>query len=124
MMFFKNLSIRYKILVPVALLGCLLIALAVMSIQSANQIMDAGEEISENYAVKIEQLGDISADYQRLRRVAFAHIIADSDTLQESLESEADSLKSEISGLCDEFEFLSTAARIIMMQQLRLQMWI
>ena len=106
MMFFKNLSIRYKILVPVALLGCLLIALAVMSIQSANQIMAASEEVSGNYAVKIEQLGDISADYQRLRRVAFAHIIADNDTLQTSLEDEADSLKAEISDLCDEFESL------------------
>ncbi len=106
MMFFKNLSIRYKILVPVALLGCLLVALAGMSIQSANQIMEASEAISGNYAVKIEQLGDVSADYQRLRRVAFAHIIADNDTLQTSLEDEADTLKAEISSLCDEFESL------------------
>lgn len=106
MMFFKNLSIRFKILVPVALLGCLLIALAATSIQSANQIMKASNEVSENYAAKIEELGDISADYQRLRRVAFAHIIADTDELQQSLEEEADSLKAEINSLCDEFEKL------------------
>lgn len=106
MMFFKNLSIRFKILVPVALLGCLLVALAATSIQSANQIMKASNEVSGNYAAKIEELGDISANYQRLRRVAFAHIIADTDDLQQSLEDEADSLKAEIGSLCDEFEKL------------------
>lgn len=106
MMFFKNLSIRYKILIPVALLGCLIVILAVMSIQSASQIMDASEEISGNYAVKIEQLGDISTSYQTLRRVAFAHIVADNEELQKTLEEEADSLKAEISSLSAEVEKL------------------
>lgn len=106
MMFFKNLSIRYKILIPVALLGALLVFLAVTSIQSASQIMDASEEISENFALKIEQLGDISTSYQTLRRVAFAHIVADTEELQKTLEEEAASLKEEISNLSSEFEKL------------------
>ncbi len=106
MMFFKNLSIRYKILIPVALLGCMIVFLAVMSIQSTRQIMNASEEISGNYAVKIEQLGDISTSYQTLRRVAFAHIIADTDELQKTLEDEADSLKQEITRLSGECEKL------------------
>lgn len=105
MMFFKNLSIRFKILIPVALLGCLLVFLAVTSINSAGQIMDASKEISGNYAKKIENLGDISTYYQTLRRVAFAHIVAKDDKeLQKNLEEEADSLKENINDLCDEIE--------------------
>jgi len=106
MTFFKNLSIRFKILVPVTFLGCLLLFLAITSIRSTGQIMDAGKDISGNYTLKIEKLGDISTHYQTLRRVAFAHIIADSPELQKSLEDEAVSLKKEISLLCDEIESL------------------
>ncbi len=104
-MFLKNLSIRFKILIPVAILGCLIFALGIMSIQSANQIMTASEEISSDYALKIEQLGDVTSFYQTLRRVAFAHIVAQGNTeLQNTLIEEADSLKETIKGLCDEYQ--------------------
>ncbi len=104
-MFLKNLSIRYKILIPVAVLGCLMFVLGAMSIQSARQIMSSSEEISGDYAIKIEQLGDVTGSYQTLRRVAFAHIVAQGDTeLQKTLEEEADSLKTTISDLCKEYE--------------------
>jgi Methyl-accepting chemotaxis protein len=104
-MFLKNLSIRFKILIPVAILGCLIFALGIMSIQSANQIMTASEEISSDYALKIEQLGDVTGFYQTLRRVAFAHIVAQGNTeLQNTLIEEADSLKETIKGLCDEYQ--------------------
>lgn len=107
-MFFKNLSIRFKILVPVTLLGMLLIILALVSMNSAGQILDASKEISGNYSVKIEYLGDITGYYQTLRRVAFAHIVAkDNPDLQKNLEAEADELKKNISELSSEFEKLS-----------------
>ncbi len=105
MMFFKNLSIRFKILIPVALLGCLLVFLALTSINSAGQIMEASKAISGNYAAQIEHLGDISTYYQTLRRVAFAHIVAKDDkALQQTLKEEADSLKEEIDEKCDDIE--------------------
>ncbi|MCM1256636.1 MAG: methyl-accepting chemotaxis protein [Roseburia sp.] len=104
--FLKDLSIRYKILIPVAILGILMFAMGIISLQSTTQIMRASEAISGNYAVKIEKLGDITASYQTLRRVAFAHIIADNDDLRNVLIDEANSLKSEISTTCDEFEAL------------------
>lgn len=111
MMFFKNLSIRYKILIPVALLGCLLVFLAMTSINSAGQIMDASEEVSGNYALQIENLGDVSTYYQTLRRVAFAHIVAKDDkALQQTLQEEADSLKEDISSKCSEIESLLDSA--------------
>lgn len=104
MMFFKNLSIRYKILIPVMLLGCLMFILGFASIMNVRQILLAGQEVSGNYAVKIEQLGDITGAYQTLRRVAFAHIVAQGDTdLQQTLQDEADTLKVTISDLSQEY---------------------
>lgn len=103
-MFLKNLSIRFKILIPVALLGCLTIILGISSFNSANKIMDASDDISV-CSSKIEQYGDVATAYQTLRRVAFAHIVAAEDnSLQQTLEEEADSLKAEITTLCTELE--------------------
>lgn len=102
--FLKDLSIRFKILIPVTILGVLMVALGIVSLRSAGQIMKAGEQISGNYAIKIEQLGDVTSSYQTLRRVAFAHIVAHGNSsLQKNLEEEADSLKTTISGLCEEY---------------------
>lgn len=104
MMFFKNLSIRYKILIPVMLLGCLMFILGFASVMNVRQILLAGQEISGNYAVKVEELGDITGAYQTLRRVAFAHIVAQGDTeLQQTLKEEADTLKVTISDLSEEY---------------------
>ncbi len=106
-MFLKNLSIRIKILVPVGLMGILMFALGIMSFSSSRTIMGASNKISENYAMKIEKLGDITAAYQTLRRVAFAHIVAVGNTkLQSTLEDEELSLKDAITSLSGEYEEL------------------
>lgn len=105
MMFFKNLSIRFKILIPVTVLGCLMLILGFTSLQTAGQLMEASEAISGNFAVRIEQFGDVNASYQTLRRVAFAHIVASDDKeLQHTLEQEATELKDELDVLFDEIE--------------------
>lgn len=104
-MFFKNLSIRYKILIPVGLLGILTLLLGISSLTNTGQLMKGSEEISGVYAQKIEQFSDVATSYQTLRRVAFAHIVAEGDAdLQRELEQEADNLKSEINSLCGEIE--------------------
>lgn len=102
--FLKDLSIRFKILIPVAVLGCLMVGLGIISLRSTSQIMTASEQISGDYAIKIEQLGDVTSSYQTLRRVAFAHIVAHgNDSLQKTLEEEAASLKTTISELCEQY---------------------
>lgn len=104
-MFLKNLSISFKILIPVVVLGCMLFVLGIMSIQSTNQIISASEKISGKAALKIELLGDITSSYQTLRRVAFAHIVAQGDdALKGNLAEEADSLKMAIQDFSDEYE--------------------
>lgn len=104
MMFFKNLSIKYKILLPVALLGCLMTILGIISLQSAKKIMTASEEISGKYVVSIEQMDDTAIAYQTLRRVAFAHIVENDASGKQTLEEEADTLKAQIAGVCEEYE--------------------
>lgn len=107
--FLKDLSIRIKILGPVALMGALLILLGVTSIANSTRLKSSSSDVSENYAVKIELLGDITSSYQTLRRVAFAHIIADNDELRQSLMDEQSSLKESISGYCDEYAKLDNS---------------
>lgn len=110
-MFLKNLSIRLKILIPVAVLGCLMFVLGLISIRSASQIKTASDEISGTYAIKIEHLGDVTSSYQTLRRVAFAHIVAQGDkNLQKTLEDEASELNTTIDGLCEEYGKILTSA--------------
>lgn len=105
-MFLKNLSIRIKILGPVTVLGLLMFAMGLLSLNSANKIMDTSDDIYANYIVKIEKLADINASYQTLRRVAFAHIIADNDELINSLEEEQESLKEKIAAASEDFSKL------------------
>ena len=120
MMFFKNLSIRFKILIPVALLGCLMFILGITSLRSAGQIMEASEEFSGKYAVSIEKLQDVTIAYQTLRRVAFAHIVENDESRKQTLTAEADSLKAEITVLCEEYEtLLSTAEEEASFRQLQ-----
>lgn len=104
--FFKNLSIRFKILTPVCALGVLVVILGITIITSEDQIMNESRNISGTYAVSIETLDDITIHYQTLRRVAFAHIVADSKDEKQELTDEADTLKSDISGFCDEYKKL------------------
>lgn len=101
--FLKDLSIRYKILIPVGILGCLMFILGVVSFSSTNRIMKTSEDITSNYVVKIEQVEDVTIAYQTLRRVAFAHIVEDEAEKKQTLVDEANSLKQEISDLFEQY---------------------
>ena len=103
---FKNLSVRFKILIPVALLGILMVVMGIISLIGARQIMTASGEISGNYAIKIERLGNITTSYQALRRSGYAHMLVDSPEQKAALETEMTSLKETISSTLNEFEAL------------------
>lgn len=100
---FKNLSIRFKILIPVVILGIVVVLLGFIGFQSAGNIMKASEDISSNYVKNIEQIGKLSADFQALQKVAFSHIVADSSPGEALLEQEAEGLLTEIDSIFAEF---------------------
>ncbi len=116
--FLKDLSIRFKILIPVGILGCLMLILGIASFSSTNQIMKTSENITGNYVVKIEQVEDVTIAYQTLRRVAFAHIVEDDAEKKQTLVDEANSLKQEISDLLFEYSQGISMQEVEVMEQL------
>lgn len=115
--FLKDLSIRFKILIPVGILGCLMLILGIASFSSTNQIMKTSENITGNYVVKIEQVEDVTIAYQTLRRVAFAHIVEDDAEKKQTLVDEANSLKQEISDLLEQYsQGISTQEEEVLQQ--------
>lgn len=102
--FLKDLSIRFKILVPVAFLGFLLLALGAISFLSVGTILEASQDVSDRYAVRIEQLDDITISYQSLRRVAFAEIVSRYDRdVRKELDAEAVAMKEAIEELSEAY---------------------
>lgn len=56
----KNTSIKIKIMLPVAVIVVLLALSSLTSIRIANNMLNVGTEISDNYSKSLVLLGDIS----------------------------------------------------------------
>lgn len=98
--FLKDLSIRIKILVPVAILGALLLALGTVAFISAGTILEASKDVSDKYAVRIEQIDEITSCYQGLRGIAFASIVSRHEVeVRKELQQEAADNKARIEEL-------------------------
>lgn len=98
--FLKDLSIRIKILVPVAFLGALLLALGTVAFISAGTILEASKDVSDKYAARIEQLNEITTCYQGLRGIAFASIVSRHEVdVRKSLQQETATDKARIEEL-------------------------
>lgn len=97
--FLKDLSIRIKILGPVSILGIMLLMVGLMGFLGMSNVMDESNEISENYITGLEYSNQMSSNYQSLRRVAFAHIVASNSSnteLMGKLEEEGTTLRTTI----------------------------
>ncbi len=92
----NNISVRSKILIPFIMLGIILIASCATSMISANNMMNKSTDISDNYAASIEQLGQISSDFESLNRVVYAHCIVSTQDARDNLEKEAENLEKSI----------------------------
>lgn len=104
MKFIKKLSVAAKIMIPVCTLTILLVVTGMASLIVMQDMQNISDEISGNYAQSISQLGNMNVKLEALKRIAYAHCIADTDSEQASLENEAETLKKEIANISDEFE--------------------
>ena len=104
MRIFKNLSIRLKGLFSVVLLAILIMVMGVVSISELERIRNSSVEISDNYAEGMKLLGHISADFQSLNQVIYAHCMAEDDATMSSLTKKSQTLMTSISQNCDEFD--------------------
>lgn len=100
----NNLSIRFKVIIPIAVLAILLIVSSIMGLYSAKKQMNAGTDISDNYTRSITQIGDINKWITSIGKVMYAHCIAVEDERKESLTEEAEEIITNIETLLTEYE--------------------
>ncbi|MBQ7944939.1 MAG: methyl-accepting chemotaxis protein [Lachnospiraceae bacterium] len=103
MRIFKNVPIKIKALLPVTILSVILITAMVVSMNGMDNMLEASEEISQNYAASIEELGAISESFESLHRVIFAHCIATTSDQQRNLENEYTTLLETITADCEAY---------------------
>ncbi len=103
MRIFKNIPIKIKALLPTTILSVILIVAMVVTTSSMDNMLAASEEISQNYAVSIEEIGAISENFESLHRVIFAHCIATTSEQQRRLEKEYNELLEELQADCGVF---------------------
>ncbi len=104
MRIFKNISVKWKGLFSVVLLAVLLAILGFSGMNNLDRINAASVEISDNYAQSIALLGSISADFESLNQVIYAHVLAEDSSKMNALTSKAESLMERIADTCMQFE--------------------
>lgn len=103
---FKNLSVRYKIMIPLLTLAVIILLMGVTSYNGVNNIMEASTSISSNYARCLDLVGDFNADFQHMSRIAFNHIVADDEESFRELERETEEVYANIQSTRAQFEQL------------------
>ena len=104
MRFLKNVSVKWKGLFSVVLLAVLLAVIGFTGLNNLDSIKDASEDISDNYAESISLLGSISADFESLNQVIYAHVLAEDSARMSTLTKKSQTLMTQISDNCKEFE--------------------
>lgn len=88
MRLFKNMKFRYKIMMPLFILAAIILLIGVTSYVGMNDIMAASTSISEKYARCLDMIGDFKADFQRMSRIAYHHIVEDDEAAYKELQNE------------------------------------
>lgn len=81
----KNTSIKIKIMLPVAVIVVLLALSSLTSISIANNMLNVGTEISDNYSKSLVLLGDISEKFESLNSIIYKHCISTDDSCKQAL---------------------------------------
>ncbi|MDE7418111.1 MAG: methyl-accepting chemotaxis protein [Lachnospiraceae bacterium] len=103
---FRNMSVRYKIMIPLITLAVIILLMGVTSYTGMNNIMDASTSISGNYARCLDMVGDFNADFQHMSRIAYNHIVANDETTYRELENEVQEVFADIQSTQEQFEQL------------------
>jgi methyl-accepting chemotaxis protein len=100
---FKNLSVKLKIITPVVVLTIIIIASAMMNYQGLKRLMDSSTDITENYAESLYMVSQIDSNFEKLKGLGYAHIVADTDEESEKLESSSTDIYNEINEYMEKF---------------------
>lgn len=103
---FRNMSVRFKIMIPLVTLAVIILLMGLTSYTGMNNIMDASTSISGNYARCLDMVGDFNADFQYLSRIAYNHIVVTDEAVYKNLEDEINEVYAEILSTQEQFEQL------------------
>lgn len=99
----KNISIRFKVMLPIVLLIVVVIISESIGGKNLATIIKQTKVISNEYAQDVFTLNEISKDFKNLHRLLFAHILAEDDESKETIFNQKDSCIEQIDTLCAEF---------------------
>ncbi len=97
--FLKNMSVRLKIMIPIALLAILLVGSCAVSIYELGRMMSASSKISDYFNKDISNLERVYSDFESMQKLAFAHCIAEEEEAMAALEDEYQTLRLEINSI-------------------------
>ena len=97
--FLSNMSVRLKVMMPLALLAILLVVSSGMSVLSLGRMMNASSDISDYYNVDISNLERVYADFEAMQRLVFAHCVATDEETMTALKEESETLRREINAI-------------------------
>jgi methyl-accepting chemotaxis protein len=101
---FKNISVRFKIMVPVVLLTVILVVSSLAGFNGLGRLMAASTEISDHYTKSMYLAGAIDASFKDLQAIGYAHIVARTEEDKADGESYMTETYSEIQSLMSTYE--------------------
>lgn len=99
----KNISLKFKILVPIFLLSLFLIASSVISLMNVDTMMEASTTISNDYVASIMEIADISNNIRSVNRVGFEYCLAQTSMAMKELKTEYQTYKENIATGIDKY---------------------
>ncbi len=96
----RRSSIRVKIIVPTLILAILLIVSCACNYASTAVMMKASSNISDKYAQNISNLGKLSASFESMQKIIYAHSIATTNNTKSKLTMQYKDEKSEVDAVC------------------------
>ena len=100
----RRSSIRVKIIVPTLILAILLIVSCVCNYASTATMMKASSNISDKYAQNISNLGKLSASFESMQKIIYAHSIATTKNTKSKLTKQYKDEKAEVDEVCATLE--------------------
>lgn len=106
----KNIIVKTKIFVPMVIVVILSVALFFTCVSGMNSMKDATKDITDDAAVTMELLGDASTYMESLRRVGYAHLVAQSDEEQDALVAQTTELYNKLNDIIEQLKVFSHTA--------------
>lgn len=100
----NDLSIRFKVLVPIGLITTLLVVMGVFSMIGFSGMMTESKKITGDYSAGIATISDLNRDFQSIHRVIFEHCLASNNATRDDLTKEYEELKERFYSELDIYE--------------------